>query len=185
MTAVLGAIDVKNRTMYFGGDSCGIDPVTLDYEIRSDTKVFERGAFLFGFSSSFRMGQILCYSFEIPKHKKDVDDFEYLCTDFIDSLRTSFDTFGFSPEDPGESFDGEFLLGYHGKIYKIYGDYQVSASNSTFASVGCGESYTVAAYAVLDKFIDDTKQKVLESLKISSRFNAGVRPPYIVISKKF
>lgn len=52
---------------------------------RTDSKVFRRGNFLIGGTTSFRMLQLLRYKLEIPTiGNKDM--MEYMCTDFIDAV---------------------------------------------------------------------------------------------------
>jgi ATP-dependent protease HslVU (ClpYQ) peptidase subunit len=62
MTCVIGYVDKKTKDIFIGADSSA----ALGDEIfkRSDEKVFVSGPMIFGFAGSFRMGQILRYSFE-------------------------------------------------------------------------------------------------------------------------
>jgi ATP-dependent protease HslVU (ClpYQ) peptidase subunit len=64
MTCIVGM--VENGKVYIGGDSAGVSG--FDYHIREDQKVFQNGDMIFGFTSSFRMGQLLQYSLKIPDH---------------------------------------------------------------------------------------------------------------------
>ena len=82
MTCIVGF--VEKGIVYIGGDSAGVSG--LDLRLREDEKVFLKNGMAFGFTSSFRMGQILRYCFTIPDQDPRKDDFSYLCTDFIDAL---------------------------------------------------------------------------------------------------
>lgn len=68
MTCIIGYNDKENEKIYMIGDSAGVS--NLDVTVRSDKKVFFNGDFLFGFTTSFRMGQILMNA-ELPKQKED------------------------------------------------------------------------------------------------------------------
>ena len=57
MTCIVGLID--GRRVWMGGDSAGVSG--LDITVRADAKVFRNGDFLIGFTSSFRMGQLLAF----------------------------------------------------------------------------------------------------------------------------
>lgn len=83
MTCIVGYLN--GGKVFMGGDSAG----TAGYSqtIRADEKVFVKNKMIFGFTSSFRMGQLLRYSFEIPKHPKEKSDYEYLVTDFISAVK--------------------------------------------------------------------------------------------------
>ena len=59
MTCIVGLVD--NGKIYMGGDSAGVS--NLDIRIRADQKVFKTGEFIMGFTSSFRMGDLLKYDF--------------------------------------------------------------------------------------------------------------------------
>ena len=68
MTAIVAIR--QDNTVYMGGDSAGV--AGLKITIRKDPKVFINGNFLMGFTTSFRMGQLLQYSFKPPEHPKNM-----------------------------------------------------------------------------------------------------------------
>lgn len=83
MTCIVGWSE-KGR-VWIGADSAGIKDISLIQ--RADSKVFIKDDFIFRFTSSFRMGQLIHYKFNIPKY----NDFHctvetYLHTAFIDNL---------------------------------------------------------------------------------------------------
>jgi hypothetical protein len=89
------------------------------------------------------MGQILRYSFDVPDHKDKKDMYEYMCTDFIDSVRKAFRNKGYSTVSNNEESGGTFLVGYQGCLFKICGDFQVGMAVDKFSSVGCGFNYAL------------------------------------------
>ena len=107
MTCIVGF--VENNKVYMAGDSAGVSG--FDYKIREDQKVFKNDNMLFGFTTSFRMGQILQYCLTIPDHDPRIDDFKYLCTTFIDAVIKCFKEKGFGTTSDGEFGGGQFLLG--------------------------------------------------------------------------
>jgi ATP-dependent protease HslVU (ClpYQ) peptidase subunit len=66
MTCIVGVN--HNGNIYIGGDSAGV--AGLQLQIRSDEKVFLTGDFIMGFTTSFRMGQLLRYAFSPPEHSQ-------------------------------------------------------------------------------------------------------------------
>lgn len=83
----------ENRRLIVGGDSAGVGGYHLT--VRKDPKVFFNGPFLFGITSSFRMRDLLEFSFVPPEHPKKVSDREYMATLFIDAVRSCFEKGGY------------------------------------------------------------------------------------------
>ncbi len=86
MTCIVGLVD-KDK-IYLGGDAAGVGG--YNKEIRKQPKVFSNKGVLFGYTTSFRMGQLLQYSLKIPKQPARKKDFEYLCTNFVDAIMACF-----------------------------------------------------------------------------------------------
>lgn len=179
MTCIVGL--VENGKVYIGGDSAGVSG--FDYHIREDQKVFQNGGMIFGFTSSFRMGQLLQYSLKIPDHDPRIDDFKYLCTDFMDAVIQCFKDKGYARTDNGEIEGGQFLLGYKGSLYMIAPDFQVAKIKNPFDSVGCGMYYAIGALHILNKNNKLTaEEKILSALEVAEANSAGVRRPFNIIS---
>ena len=108
MTCIVGIVD-KDEVI-IGGDSAGV--AGLNITIRKDTKVFKNGPFIMGFTSSFRMGQLLMSSkFKPSKQKARQSDYDYMITDFIDCIRKLFKTSGYLTIHNNEEAGGTFLVG--------------------------------------------------------------------------
>ena len=147
MTCIVGIVD--KESVYIGGDSAGVSG--LDIHIRKDPKVFKKGDFIFGCTSSFRMIQIIRFSFIPPLLQDGKDIFEYMCTDFIDELRKSFSTGGFKETNNGIESGGIFLVGYKKKLFRIDKDFQVEETNDEFNCCGCGEDLSKGALFAMSK----------------------------------
>jgi ATP-dependent protease HslVU (ClpYQ) peptidase subunit len=173
MTCIVGLVDKGN--VYIGGDSAGVSGLSVT--VRGDEKVFTNGPFIMGFTTSFRMGQILRYKFDPPKQTVSQDDMKYLVTDFIDAVQKCFTDSSFGSKTTG----GTFLLGYKGKLYKIDSDYQVGIPTKAFDACGCGSELALGAlYASTGKKPEDRVRGALEAASI---FNAGVLPPFTIVSQ--
>jgi len=175
MTVIVGLID--KEAVYIGGDSAAIDTSELSYSSRADTKVFRKGDMIFGFSVSFRMGQLLRYKLRVPNHPRGMDNFQYMATLFIDSVRKCFDDNGYTSMDTEDG--GEFLIGYKGGLYSVLSDYQVAESRQNYTALGCGESFAMGAlYATKER---DPIKKIELALNASATFSMGVRPPFEIV----
>ena len=84
MTCIVGL--VHGDSVYLGGDSAGVDWYSLT--VRADPKVFVNRGFAMGFTTSFRMGQLLRFKFVPPPVPEGKDPYEYMVTDFVEGVRT-------------------------------------------------------------------------------------------------
>ena len=132
MTCIVGYI--KDKNVYIGGDSAGVSG--LHITIRKDPKVFKNGNFIIGYTSSFRMGQLLRFKLNVPKQLLEISDYEYMCTHFIDAVRSCLKDGGYSVIKDSHEEIGTFLVGYKNKLYSIEGDLQVEESYEIYNSVG-------------------------------------------------
>jgi ATP-dependent protease HslVU (ClpYQ) peptidase subunit len=162
-----------------GGDSAGV--AHLDVTIRKDPKVFLNGKFLIGYTSSFRMGQILRFKFVPPPIPKKKELFEYMCTAFVDSARKALKKGGFSEVSSNVESGGTFLVGIQGCLFSVMSDFQVEESAEPFNAVGCGDSYALGALAT-QPGDQDPKKRVLQALQVAEKFSGGVRSPFLILN---
>jgi ATP-dependent protease HslVU (ClpYQ) peptidase subunit len=177
MTCIVGIIE-KNK-VYMGADSAGVGG--YDIIIRKDKKIFKIGDFLIGCTGSFRMIQLIQYSFKPPKVPRNKDIYEYMCTQFINSLRQIFKKGGFMEITNSKESGGTFLVAYKNRLFTIYSDFQVSEALESYASLGCGYSFALGALDALDSKMN-VKDKINKSLEVAVYRSAGVRPPFIILS---
>lgn len=174
MTCIVGF--VEGNTLWMGGDSAGVGGYSLT--VRADTKVFRNGPMLFGFTSSFRMGQLLRYALVIPDHDPRMPTEKYMATAFVDAVRECLKTHGFAKKIYEVEEGGTFLVGYNGRLFCIQDDYQVAEAVDRFDSVGCG--HDVAKGAMFAATHLAGKERVLAALAAAERYSAGVRAPFHV-----
>ena len=173
MTCIVGL--VHDGDVYIGGDSAGV--AGLSITIRSDEKVFGNGPFIMGFTTSFRMGQLLRYKLAPPAQTVHQNDMEYMVTSFVDSCRQCFAGNGFGDKDA--TVGGNFLVGYKGKLYNIEGDYQVGVPRAAFDAVGCGSDLALGAMFATEGL--PPEKRIHAALAAASTFSAGVAPPFTIL----
>ncbi|WP_075595101.1 Ntn hydrolase family protein [Novacetimonas hansenii] len=175
MTCV-AAIAIKGE-VHMMGDSAGV--AGLDLSLRTDRKVFRVGTVIMGFTSSFRMGQLLQYNLSVPRYHPDMDLFAYMVTAFIPAVRDCLKSGGYTRIDNNEEHGGCFLVGIKGRLFQVQSDFQVGESHYPFDAVGCGAPYALGALSVL---IDDESRTPEQALSCAllraERFSAGVRRPF-------
>jgi len=181
MTCVIGYI--ADDIVYIGGDSAGVDG--LNVIVRTDEKVFRNGDFLFGFTTSFRMGQILRYNFQLPKRKENISDDEYLYGDFIDAILKILKNKHYAKIDNNQIEGGCFLFGYRGKLYNVSSDFQIAKPSEKFDAVGCGRNYALGClYCLKDNHEMSILEKIEKALKTAEYFSGGVRSPFYILDLK-
>jgi hypothetical protein len=177
MTAIAGL--AVGGGVHIGGDSAGVAGWSLN--VRSDEKVFRRGPYLFGFTTSFRMGQLIRYSLAVPKApKRGLDGF--MATTFVDALRDCLKRGGWARKENDREEGGTFLVGVRGELYTIQDDYQVATAADGFAAVGSGSDVALGALYATQGRLWRPRQRVRIALAAAERFNAGVRGPFVVKS---
>lgn len=78
---------------------------------------------------------------------------------------------------------GNWLVGYHGKLYAIHSDFQVASVDDGFDSCGCGEDIAKGAMTILVKNKKlSPEAKVTEALASAAHFSAGVSGPFNIVS---
>ncbi len=174
MTCIVGLED--KGVVYIGGDSAGVSGLSIT--IRADEKVFTNGPFIMGFTTSFRMGQLLRYKFDAPNQANGIDDMRYMVTTFIDAVRKCFFDNGFGSKE--ENQGGTFLVGYKGQLYSVQSDFQVAKHSAGYAAVGSGTDLALGAMFANVKL--KPVERIKNALSAASAFNAGVTPPFVVLS---
>lgn len=179
-TCIVGYVDKKGN-MYMGGDSAGVGD--YDIRIRKDAKVFQKENMLIGYTSSFRMGQLLRFKLKIPSQEKSIADYEYMCTSFIDAIRDCLKVNGYSLIKDNQEQIGVFLVAYKSKIYKVESDLQVGMTYDNYDTCGCGEGYALGSIYTNSKKISG-RGIIKKALECAENFSAGVRRPFIILELK-
>jgi hypothetical protein len=169
----IAALKHKGK-VYMAADSAGVAGYNLT--VLRSPKIYRVGDFLFGFTSSFRMGQLLGHKLKVPKQTGgDVEQF--MCTVFVDAIRECFRTGGFMTKSSEAEAGGEFLVGYRGRIFKVCSDFLVAEARLPFDACGCGQDVALGS---LFSSEGDPKERLRLALKAAERFSGGVRGPFLV-----
>lgn len=168
------AIALADGNVCMGADSAGISG--WDMTVRADSKVFFNGEFLISFTTSFRMGQLLRYTFSAPTI--DGDLFNYMVTHFVDTVRDCLKRGGYARRENEVESAGSFMVGVRGRLFEINSDYQVGESQSGYAAIGCGAPYALGAlYATAGQ---EPETRIRIALEAAERMSAGVRGPFSI-----
>jgi ATP-dependent protease HslVU (ClpYQ) peptidase subunit len=174
MTCIVG-IKAEGK-VFIGGDSAGVSGWNL-YR-RADVKVFQKGSFLIGFTTSYRMGQLIRYKFQPPDIKDQQDVFEYMVVDFVDALRECLKDGGFAKVENQQEEGGVFLVGFRGRLFEIDSDYHVGENLDSCAAVGSGMEYALGSlYSTRGRSPVGRIEKALDA---AAYYSIGVCEPFII-----
>lgn len=178
------------NSLYMGGDSASVSGSNI--HLRKDPKVFKVDGtngevWMFGYVGSFRMGQLVHYSLELPalEEADRYDLFEFLVMKFIPLLRRCLKEGGcLARDDEGREKGMQLIVGLRGNIFIVDYDFQVQELLEPYAVLGVAQDFALGAlYASLR--MKNPEKRVLLALETAQEFNNCVREPFIVIKTTF
>jgi len=177
VTCIVGV--QTDRGVTIGGDSAGLSGWVRTH--RADPKVFKTDSYLIGFTTSFRMGQVIRYA-DLPKPlDRTGDDLErFLSTEFVDAIRKALKDAGWAKKDSEREDAGTFLLGVNGRLFKICDDYQVGWSSDDYEACGSGWEIAYGALHVTRGL--KPKTRVRRALEAAAYHSGGVHPPFTILT---
>lgn len=185
MTCIVALI-AKDGNIFMGGDSAGVAGYSLT--VRYDDKVFVRIdavgiLWAFGFTTSFRMGQLIKYKLKLPKiEAEDFGDLHrFMATKFVDAVRSCFHQGGFLQKKDNRESGGTFIVGLLGNIFVIEDDYQVSQPYSYYIAIGSGEDVARGALGALESYELSPYKRIKKALETAELWNTGVRHPFEIV----
>lgn len=152
--------------------------------VRADCKAFRKGPYVFGFTTSFRMGQLLRYRLVTQPPDPDADLHEYMCTTFADAVRNCLKDGGWAERDKDRESGGNFLAGVNGRLFEVHSDYQVAEREDPFAATGCGEDFVLGSLHTSASLGWPPEKRLRAALEAAGRFSAGVRGPFRLVSTR-
>lgn len=176
MTCIVGL--QTDTGVIIGGDSSGSSGY-LQFH-RGDPKVFHNGPYLIGYTSSFRMGQLLRYAdLPDPEHADGLDRF--MVTEFIARVRTVLKDGGYATKTNDREEGGQFLVAVRGQLYNVDNDYHVGWSRDGYSAVGCGRELAMGALHATRNAKPDTR--VRRALEAAAHHNTDVHGPFTILTQ--
>lgn len=175
MTCIVGL--AHKGKVYMGGDSMAA--TGWNRARVAHPKVFCVGEFLMGYTTSFRMGQVLQYGLSVPLQKDDSKtDHAFMVAVFAEQVRNALKNAGFTKVENNQEEAGHFLVGYRGRLYHISGEFSVLEYRDPYAAVGCGADFALAAMHNLGDL--PPKARIERALRTAAHFSNGVVGPFYV-----
>jgi ATP-dependent protease HslVU (ClpYQ) peptidase subunit len=181
MTCIVSFFD--NNKIVLAGDKCGSNGFTRS--LVKEPKVFFIKDFMIGYTSSFRMGQILKYLWNPPERTVSQTTEKYLYSIVADSIRKTFKDHGFvAKSSMDEEIFGDFVICYDNRIFVMYSDLSILEHDQDIVCVGSGEYHAKVAIQILKEYESDFKIILDRAFKIVSTNVASVSPEFDYIVSK-
>lgn len=174
MTAILGV--EANGHVYMGGDSMAGNG--WERGITTLRKVFRTGEFLIGYTSSFRMGQILQHHLIVRPQEKGEPDERYMVVGFIEAVRDVLKAKGYTEISDNREKGGQFLVGYRSGLYMVDGDFQINRYSTGISACGSGRDFSLGAALAMSGL--KPRKRILRALEITAQLSPVVCPPFYV-----
>lgn len=140
-------------------------------------KVFRLGDILIGYTTSFRMGQILEYHLSPPADNHPGSPVGYLVKQLIPAIRELFREHGYMGKAEERECGGQFLVGYRGKLFLVDSDFQVNRSRDGYYAIGAGAEYALGS---LFTTVDEPRISIRldKAVGAAGKFSIGVIGPF-------
>jgi ATP-dependent protease HslVU (ClpYQ) peptidase subunit len=178
VTCIVGVLD--GDRIWIGGDSAALSGWFS--VARKDEKVFKNGPFTMGFTTSFRMGQLLRYALVPPTRRAGESIEKFMVTTFIDAVRACLKAGGYAEKEKERETGGEFLVAYGGRLFAIDNDYQVEEVVHGFVAIGCAREVAMGALHATGG--RPGRERLLVALSAAAEFSAAVRPPFVTMESE-
>ncbi len=176
MTCVVGL--EHGGVVWIGADSAAVSRERL--RSRTDPKAFRVGPYVLGFTTSFRMGDVLRYGFK-PPSPPERNLSRFMATAFVDATRVAFKEAGVASNSSGVESCGAFLVGVRGKLFTVESDYQVGVERAGYHAVGSGDQPALGALYATEDW-EDPRARIKVALEAAERFASDVRRPWRIIA---
>jgi hypothetical protein len=196
MTCIVGLVD--GNDVWMGGDSAGWSEDHILMPL-GNPKVFrviarapeEKQAlqdlhFLIGYTSSYRMGQLLHYTLgdilgrELPLPTAGDDLFGYMATTFVTGVQYCLGRGGYQKEDNKQISGGTFLVGTRGRLFMIGDEYQVVESQAGYHACGSGRPLALGSLFTSGSIGWEPDKRILLALDAAAEFTGYVRGPHTI-----
>lgn len=185
MTCIVGFRHAQG--IIVGGDSAGSDGYVIQRNVRP--KVFKNGEFLIGYTTSFRMGQVLEFDLHPPVVPPGEDPLTSMVARFIPEVRKALKESGFAEVENNQETGGVFLVAFRGRLFAVQRDFSVLEAMDGYDACGSGEEYALGAlhsvmppgYFPGTASSQTARAAVVRALEAAAHFNPGVRGPFTIL----
>lgn len=135
MTCIVG-IEFQGKVL-LGGDIQGTGG--NNKIVHTQSKVFNKNGVVFGYTTSYRFGQILEHGLKdpvVPEREEEI--YRWLLTVLIPEIKTTL-------KDNGWERGGNALIGVRGQLWELQDDFSVLRSVKGYTACGSGYEYAMGS----------------------------------------
>lgn len=177
MTLIVGLSTPEGA--YLAADSMGSNGHT--YSLIKQPKLFRNGRLGFGYTSSFRLGQLLQHSLSPAPRAEGQELHEYLVSYLTNDVRQCLKDGGYARTDSGVESGGIFLIAAEHRVFTMQSDYAVLERVDGYDAVGSGEDYALAALHATRSLDLPPLQRLRLALEAAEANVISVRGPWWVL----
>lgn len=186
MTCIVAVTD--GQRIVLGADSVGVGRNSY-HQIRRDPKIFAMGSFLLGFTTSFRMGQVLMHS-EFPKPPLTEDPtraFRFMVQEFVPAARGCLEAGGYAKsitfsrgeaQESHQAQGGTFIVGFEGFLFEVHDDYAVAMQELPYTAIGAAHLPALGALAATADLELDLQERAYLALQAAAVHTGACRRPF-------
>jgi ATP-dependent protease HslVU (ClpYQ) peptidase subunit len=176
MTAVVGV--VEDGRICIGADSAGTTAWGSQV-LYAWPKIWRQGPYLIGICGSGRARQVLQYHADLPvPWEWEQDLVGFLVARFVPEVRRVLKDEGLAEKENNvESFFGDFMVGFRGRLFTIESTFQVLEVAHGYDAIGSGMDVARGAMCATVG-AGCGRERVLAALEAAARHCSGVRPPF-------
>jgi ATP-dependent protease HslVU (ClpYQ) peptidase subunit len=135
MTCIVGL--EANGKVFLGGDIQGTG--WNNKVVHTQPKVFNKKGVIFGYTTSYRFGQILEHGLQDPVIPEDETDiYRWLITTVVPDIRSALKAADYEG-------GGNCLIGVKGQLWELQNDFSVLRSVKGYGAVGSGYEYAMGS----------------------------------------
>lgn len=171
--------------VWIGGDSLAYSSLSGDKASLTNRKVFARkdlagNKWLFGFTGSYRLGQVLQHVLQLPALDQTLDLLEDMVTRFVPALQRCFKESALESKESGQFTGGAFLVSVRGRIFNVEKQYSIQESTLPFAAIGCGAPFALGSLFSSEGL--NPEERITLALSAAETFSAGVQRPFHILN---
>jgi hypothetical protein len=135
---------------------------------------------LVGCCGSFRVRDLIRYKLPTLRFDPVKDEVaQFIVTDFVDAVRQTLRDGGACTQIEGrDSFEGDLLVTFRGRLFAVYGDFQVEERTDRYSAIGSGSDLALASLFSTEGGKLSPRKRLEKALRASERYNASVRSPF-------
>lgn len=182
MTCIIGL--KYEGEVFLCGDRMGSAGNRLSRRI--NPKVFEKDGMVIGYTSSFRMGDIIRHLFKVPKHDEveSGSEYAYMVKKFVPGLITCFKTNNWLKKENEIISGGTFIVGFNSKMFTVENDFQVEEVKDKYTAVGCGDDLAKGSLhsSITDDNYDSANDVLVTAMEAAEYHSAWVGGGYDIVT---